>query len=57
MTASIRAKELGVKKLSEVVEFYGNTSQTMRNIYGRNPRAFDAMVLGYLKVIEKESAK
>ncbi len=50
MSASNRAKSLGAKKLSEVVEFYGNTSQTMRNVYRRNPRAFDAMVLGYLIV-------
>jgi hypothetical protein len=43
--------------MSEVVEFYGNTAQTMRNVYARNPRAFDAMVIGYLKVVEKEKAK
>lgn len=57
MSASNRAKELGVKRMSEVVEFYGNTAQTMRNVYARNPKAFDAMVIGYLKVIEKEKAK
>ncbi len=54
MSASNRAKELGVKRMSEVVEFYGNTAQTMRNVYARNPKAFDAMVIGYLKVVEKE---
>jgi hypothetical protein len=57
MSASNRAKELGVKRMNEVVEFYGNTAQTMRNVYARNPRAFDAMVIGYLKVVEKEKAK
>ncbi|WP_154846139.1 hypothetical protein [Vibrio parahaemolyticus] len=57
MSASNRAKELGAKRMSEIVEFYGNTAQTMRNVYARNPRAFDAMVIGYLKVVEKEKAK
>jgi hypothetical protein len=28
----------------------------MRNIYVRNPRAFDAMVLGYLQVIGQEKS-
>ncbi|EGU40076.1 hypothetical protein [Vibrio scophthalmi] len=54
MSASNRAKELGVKRMSEVVEFYGNTAQTMRNVYSRNPKAFDAMVIGYIQVAEKE---
>lgn len=57
MSASNRAKELGAKRMSEIVEFYGNTAQTMRNVYARNPDAFDAMVIGYLKVIEMKKAK
>ena len=54
MTASNRLKELGATQMKEVVNFYGNTAQTMRNVYARNPKAFDAMVLGYLQVITLE---
>lgn len=57
MTASERLKELGAKRMNEVVNFYGNTAQTMRNIYARNPKAFDALVLGYLEVMKREKAK
>ncbi|MCG9659578.1 hypothetical protein [Vibrio mediterranei] len=55
MLASHRLKALGARRVNDVVEFYGNTAQTMRNIYARNPRAFDAMVLGYLQVLEQDS--
>lgn len=48
MTASKKAKELGAKNLTLVAEFYGCTTQHLRNVYKRNLLGFIAMVKGYL---------
>lgn len=49
MTPSRRAKSHGAKSLKQVADFYGKHVDTMRNIFERNPDAFDAMVIGFIQ--------
>lgn len=49
MTPAQRAKSHGAKSLTQVADFYGQTTETLRNIFKRNPDAFDAMVIGFIK--------
>lgn len=46
MSASKRAKELGIKSLKLAAELSNKTTQTLRNIYKRDPQFFDVIILG-----------
>ncbi|PMP10230.1 hypothetical protein BCS93_11180 [Vibrio breoganii] len=47
MSASELAKQLGATSLTEVAEFHGTTTQTLRRRYEENRPSFIALVLGF----------
>ncbi len=48
-TASEIAKQYQAKSLTEVAEFHGVTTQTMRNTFKRDPDEFDLMCWKWAK--------
>lgn len=48
-TASEVAKQYQAKSLTEVAEFHGVTTQTMRNTFKRDPDEFDLMCWKWAK--------
>lgn len=50
MTPSQQAKQLGAQSLHQVAEFYGCTTQHLRNMHKRNEIGFKAMVIGCVTV-------
>ena len=54
MTASVTAKELGLKSLTQVTEMTGQSMQTLNNWFNNKPELFGVVLLGCVSKLEKE---
>ena len=55
MTPAVRAKELGVDKLTVVMEYTGWGRDALAHMLKNNPYRFDIVCRGVLATIEEES--